>query len=251
MNKNSVDIILPVFNSYNFIDSTLNSIFQQTYNNWNLLIIDDASTDGTTKKIQDLIKRSKLKKKILFYKNYKNKGQAYCRNFLLKKAKSEFIAFIDSDDLWKKNKLNKQIKFMHKNFYHFTYTDYETLMKDKKKKIFLPNFFNYQKFIRNTSISTSSMIIRKNFLNNVNFAEIRYCEDYYFKCKILKKIDAYKCPNNFLIYRIRKNSLQSNRLKVLNSLWIINKNLNKMNFISNFLSVLFIIYNSLKKYAFR
>ena len=136
MNKNSVDIILPVFNSYNFIDSTLNSIFQQTYNNWNLLIIDDASTDGTTKKIEDLIKRSKLKKKILFYKNYKNKGQAYCRNFLLKKAKSEFIAFIDSDDLWKKNKLNKQIKFMHKNFYHFTYTDYEILINEKKKKFF-------------------------------------------------------------------------------------------------------------------
>ena len=252
MKKNfDVDIIVPTYNSKKFILSTIKSVFDQTYKNWRLIVIDDASTDGTTEVLENLYKKLKKKKNFLFYRNRINKGQAFSRNLGLKISKSKFIAFLDSDDFWSKNKLKKQIQFMTKNNYDFTYTDYK-IIKDKKiKKITVPNNYNYEKFIHNSSINTCGIILKKKIINNIYFKNLRFSEDYFFKCQILKKVHAYKCPNVYAYYLIRKNSLQSNRLSVLFSLWFINKNLNKMNIFHNFLSIFFISINSLKKYGFR
>ena len=169
----------------------------------------------------------------------------------LKYCNSEYIAFIDSDDLWEKNKLKKQIKYMLNNGYSFTYSDYKTIKKNKIKIIKTPNFFNYKKFVKNTSIATSTMILKKKILNNIFFPKLKLCEDYYFKCQLLKSNDAYKCSNIYSFYRLRDNSLQSNRFRSIFALWNINKNLNKMNYIDNLISIFLITYNSLKKYAFR
>jgi len=250
-NNYKIDIILPVYNSKNFILDTLRSVINQTYKNWRLLIVDDNSTDGTRKLINDFINKNINKKKFVLIKNKKNKGQAFSRNLALKHCNSEYIAFIDSDDLWEENKLKIQIKYMSDNGYSFTYSDYKSIKKDKIRKIITPNFFNYKSFINNTSIATSTMIVKKKILNGVFFQRLRLCEDYYLKCQLLKLNNAYKCPRIYSFYRLRNNSLQSNRLKVLLAVWNINKNLNNMNFINNFLSVFFITFNSLKKYAFR
>jgi teichuronic acid biosynthesis glycosyltransferase TuaG len=161
------------------------------------------------------------------------------------------VAFIDSDDLWVKNKLEKQIKYMLDYGYSFTYSDYKSIKKNEIKKIKTPNFFNYITFIKNTSIATSTMILKKKIMNNIFFPKLKICEDYYLKCQILKTNHAYKCPGVYSFYRLRDNSLQSNRLKVLLGVWNINKKLNNMNFINNLISIFFITYNSLKKYAFR
>jgi teichuronic acid biosynthesis glycosyltransferase TuaG len=250
-NNYKIDIILPVYNSKNFILDTLRSVINQTYKNWRLLIVDDNSTDGTRKLINDFINKNINKKKFVLIKNKKNKGQAFSRNLALKHCNSEYIAFIDSDDLWEENKLKIQIKYISDNGYSFTYSDYKSIKKDKIRKIITPNFFNYKSFINNTSIATSTMIVKKKILNGVFFQRLRLCEDYYLKCQLLKLNNAYKCPRIYSFYRLRNNSLQSNRLKVLLAVWNINKNLNNMNFINNFLSVFFITFNSLKKYAFR
>ena len=252
MNNNSiVHIILPVYNSKDFILDTLNSIIHQTYKNWRLVLIDDNSNDGTSELITDFINNKISKKKIVFIKNNKNKGQAYSRNLALKYCNSEYVAFIDSDDLWEKNKLKKQIKYMIDYGYSFTYSDYKTLKKNKIKIIKTPIFFDYKSFIKNTSIATSTMILKKKILNNISFSNLKLCEDYYLKCQILKSNNAYKCPGIYSYYRVRDNSLQSNRLKVLLAVWNINKNLNNMNYVSNLKSIFFITCNSLKKYAFR
>jgi teichuronic acid biosynthesis glycosyltransferase TuaG len=132
-NYYKIDIILPVYNSKNFIFHAINSIISQTYKNWKLIIVDDKSNDGTRELIEQFIRSSKYKKKILFIKNDKNIGQGLARNLALKKTNSKYIAFIDSDDIWEKNKLKKQIKFMIDNHYDFTYTDYISLKKKKKK----------------------------------------------------------------------------------------------------------------------
>ena len=95
------------------------------------------------------------------------------------------------------------------------------------------------------------MIIKKKIINNIFFPSLRLCEDFYFKCRILKIVKAYKCPHIYSFYKIRNNSLQNDRLKVLLAVWNINKNLNKMNFIDNIISIFFISLNSLKKYGFR
>jgi teichuronic acid biosynthesis glycosyltransferase TuaG len=107
----SVSIILPNYNSSKTIEASINSILQQSYKNWKLIIVDDYS-DAKTK--MTLTKYKKIKKiKILYLK--KNMGAGYCRNIAIKKSNSHYLAFIDSDDLWKKNKLKKQINFMQNN----------------------------------------------------------------------------------------------------------------------------------------
>jgi len=250
-NNYRIDIILPVYNSKDFIIDTLNSIINQTYNNWKLVLVDDNSNDGTSALIIDFINHNINKKKIIFIKNKKNKGQAYSRNLALKYCNSEYVAFIDSDDLWEKNKLKKQIKYMLDSGCSFTYSDYKSIKNSKIKIIKTPDFFDYKSFIKNTSIATSTIILKKKILNNISFPKLKLCEDYYLKCQILKSNNAYKCPGIYSFYRLRDNSLQSNRLKVLLAVWNINKNLNNMNYIHNLISIFWITCNSLKKYALR
>ena len=252
MSKPLVDIILPVYNSENFISKTINSILNQKYKNWRLLIIDDKSQDNTFKIIQKKYSKYIKRKKIFLYQNSKNQGQGYSRNFLLKKISSNYIAFIDSDDLWKKNKLYDQINFMEKKKYDFTFTDYK-ILKDNKKinTAKAPTFFNYDNFLRNTYIATSTIILSRKAIGKLNFPNIRLCEDYIFKCNLLKKFTAFKLPKINMYYRIRKDSLQSQRLKVLYAVWRINKKFNNMSLLQNLLSLFFISLNSLKKYGFR
>ena len=119
--KTEIDIILPNYNSSEFIDKTIQSVLNQNFTNWKLIIIDDFSDTDTRKKIK---KYEKLKK-IKIYWLKKNKGAAYCRNFAINKSKSKYLAFIDSDDIWKKNKLKLQLQYMKKNNHEFTYTYYE------------------------------------------------------------------------------------------------------------------------------
>jgi teichuronic acid biosynthesis glycosyltransferase TuaG len=249
--NNIVDIIMPVYNCENYIYKTINSILNQSYKNWRLLVINDCSTDNTKKILNKIYKRNK-KKKILIFHNKKNFGQAYSRNICLKKATSKFIAFIDSDDIWKKDKLKDQVQFMKNNNYNFTYTNYQILNKKVKKIINVPSLYNYNKFIYNTSIATSTIVINNKFFKNIKFDNLRLCEDYAYKCKLLKKNGlAYKLNKANTIYRLRNDSLQSNRLKVLYYVWLINKKINKINFFRNLMSLLMISLNSIKKYGLR
>ena len=248
--NNQVDIIIPVYNSQKYINKTIKSVFKQTYKNWKLIIIDDASTDGTIKIVEEICK--KVKKKIIILKNNVNRGQAFSRNRGLKLSKSKFVTFLDSDDFWDKNKLKNQIKFMLSNNYDFTYTDYKIIKNNQIKKIIVLDFYNYKRFIHNSSINTCSMIIKKKIIKNIYFKNLRISEDYFFKCQILRKgYIGYRCPRSYAYYLLRKDSVQSNRLSVFFSLWTINRNLNNINFIQNIISIFFIIVNSLRKYGFR
>ena len=245
-----VSIILPNYNSSKTIVATVNSILKQTYKNWELIIIDDCS-DNKTKNI--LIKFKRIKKIKILYTE-KNIGAGQCRNMGIKKSHSYYLAFIDSDDLWEENKLKMQINFMRNNNYSFTYTHYKTFTNDKKiiKTIRTPNKFDFKSFVKNTSIATSSMIVRRDLADKTKFYNTKICEDYYYKCQLLKKTRyAYCYPRYLMLYQIRKNSLQSNRLKNLYWMWKINKDFNHFNIVKNLISILFISLNSLKKYGLR
>tara|TARA_B100001093_G_C26802193_1_gene1003910 strand:+ start:792 stop:1559 length:768 start_codon:yes stop_codon:yes gene_type:complete len=245
-----VSVILPNYNSSETIKQTIKSILNQTYKNWELIIVDDYS-DKITKNI---LTKFQNKKKIKLFYNQKNKGAAYCRNLAIKKSKSDYIAFIDSDDLWNKNKLFHQVNFMRKYNYSFTYTHYKTfkINSHSVSTIMVPGKFNFQSFIKNTSIATSSMIVKRALVKNIKFLNTKICEDYYYKCQLLKKISyAHCCPIYSTKYQIRKNSLQSNRLKNLYWIWKINKNQNQLGFLQNLISVFFISLNSIKKYGLK
>ena len=117
-----VSIIMPSYNTAKFISKTIESVLEQTYKNWELLIVDDCSTDNT-----DEIVSKYDDDRIIYLKNKKNSGAAVSRNKALKNAKGKWIAFLDSDDLWYPTKLEEQIKYMKKNKYSFSYTSYEEI----------------------------------------------------------------------------------------------------------------------------
>ena len=245
--KNKVSIILPNFNSSEFILSTINSVKNQSYKNWNLIIVDDCS-DNKTKKI---LKKFENYKKIKIIWLKKNRGAAYCRNLAIKKSKSKYLAFLDSDDIWKKNKLKFQINHMDKNNINFTYTYYKTFGL-KSKKVKPPEKFDFNNFTKNTSIATSSMILKRNIVGDAKFTDTIICEDYFFKCKILKKVKYAYCIKNYLTkYRIRQGSMQSSVFKNFFWIWKINQKYNKFNFFQNLNSLFFISVNSLQKYGFK
>ena len=186
----------------------------------------------------------------------RNKRAGFCRNLAIRNSKSDYVAFIDSDDIWNKEKLSKQIDFMLKNNYYFTYTNYLPLKSGSKKnnlpEIKPEKYFDFEKFTKNTSIATSSMIIKRSSIGNTKFTNTKICEDYFFKCEILKKVNyAYCLEENLMEYRIRSDSLQSNKIRNLYWIWVINKNYNKMNFLKNLSSICCISMNSIKKYGFK
>ena len=156
-----VSIIIPYFNKKDYIHSTLNSVFKQTYKNFEILII----YDDPSKKDLDLIKELKKKdKRIRLIINKKNIGPGYSRNKGLDKAKGNYIAFLDSDDLWKKGKLKNQISFMKKNDINFSYTSYNQIDSKgiKIKIVSAPKSQTYESLLRDCKIGTSTVIIKKN-----------------------------------------------------------------------------------------
>jgi teichuronic acid biosynthesis glycosyltransferase TuaG len=251
-NKAMVDIILPNYNSSEFLSETINSILNQTFVNWKLIIIDDNSNEAT----KNILKRFNQKKNIEIIWLKKNKKAGFCRNLGMRCSKSDYIAFIDSDDIWEKEKLSKQLNFMIKHKYNFTYTNYSSFRSSETKKynkeIKTKKIFNFDTFTKNTSIATSTMIIKRSLLGNIKFSKTKICEDYFFKCQILKKAhNAYCLEDNLMKYRVRKDSLQSNKIKNLYWIWYINKNYNKFNILKNIMSIFCISINSIKKYGIK
>lgn len=114
-----VSIIMPSYNTAKFIEETIDSVLAQTYTNWELIIVDDCSTDDT-----DAVVAKYQDSRIQYLKNGKNSGAAVSRNRALREAKGRWIAFLDSDDLWAPDKLEKQIRFMEANHYSYSYTGY-------------------------------------------------------------------------------------------------------------------------------
>ena len=248
-----VDIILPTYNCEKYIEETLNSVIDQSFQNWSLIIIDDASIDNTTNLVKKYLSDQRIKLEII----KRNKGPGFCRNLALRYSKSKYVAFLDSDDIWTKNKLKMQIKFMDKEDLNFTYTDFIPFkevrgVKKFKKKIILPEVFNYNIFTKNTSICTSTIIIKKEKVGLIKIINTKICEDYFFKCKLLNNCNAIKSSGDSItFYRLSKNSLQSNKIRNLYWVWKINKKYNKMSIIKNIFSICSISINSLKNYGLR
>ena len=248
-----VDIIMPNYNKAEFIEEAIKSVLKQSYKYWKLYIIDDNSRDKSKRILKKFRKNKKIK--IIFLK--KNKGPATCRNIGISLSKSYYLSFLDSDDYWPKNKLSSQINFMNANNVKFSYTDYISFHKNNKnflKRTNVPSKLNLKSFSRNSSINTSTMILRRNIIKKIKFRNIKKHEDYIFKCEVFKKnknLFAKKFNKTHAYYRILKNSRSRNKLKSIYYLWKYNNEFNKFSFIDNMLSILSISINSIKKYGFR
>ncbi len=245
-----IDIIIPNYNKANYLEDCLNSVISQTYKNWKIYLVDDNSTDHSKKILEKFEKSNNFN----IYYLKENVGPANCRNMGIKNSDSDYVAFLDSDDLWPTNKLEVQIKSMLENNYAFTYTDYSFFYNNdmgKQKLTNLPDIYNFNKFIMNSSMSTSSIILKREILQKIPFEQVMH-EDYLFKCRILSNnCNAYKIKKTYVFYRINKNNRSSNKLSNLFHLWLINKNKNKLSFFENIKSVLNISLNSIKTYGWK
>lgn len=218
--EDMIDIIMPAYNCEKYIKKAIKSVKMQTISNWRLIIINDASTDNTQKEIETSILDIKEKVKLVQLKQ--NVGVANTRNIALEQACSRYIAFMDADDIWNKQKLEKQLKFMKKNGYEFTYTLYEYLKDGKRKEVrYFPKNLTYKQALKNTFILTSTVMIdtkqiAKEYIKMPNIKS----EDTATWWKILKtgKI-AYGLKENLVSYRVTKQGLSANKFENLKRTW--------------------------------
>lgn len=245
---------MPNYNKGKFIEEAIKSVLNQSYKNWTLYIVDDNSNDESKSVIKKFRKNKKIK--IIFLKS--NKGPSYCRNLILNKTKSKFVAFLDSDDYWTRNKLQSQLKFMVKQNYPFTFTDYIPIIQNHKSKKKLnatkiDETFSFKKFIKNSSINTSTMILERKYIKNIRFKNLSLMEDYVFKCELMKTSNKLfkKFSRASAVYRIINESRSSKKISNLLNLWILNRKYNDLNFFENLVSLISISLNSIRKYGFK
>lgn len=186
-----VSIITPTWGCAEFISETIKSVLTQTYQNWELLIQDDCSTDGTEKVVQPF---AELDSRIKYECNPKNSGAAITRNNALSRAKGRWIAFLDSDDLWYPEKLEKQLKFMVDNGYHFSYTCYKEIDNDGKKTGVLirgPKHVTKLGMYAFCWCGCLTVMYDKEHYGLLQIADIKKNNDYAMWLKVVQKSDLY------------------------------------------------------------
>ncbi len=219
MDRPLVSIIMPAYNVEDYIHESIASVLHQTYNNWELLIIDDASTDNTLSIINTF-----KDVRIIIYSLNKNKGVANARNYGIDKCKGRFIAFLDADDLWTNDKLQLQTEFMLQNNFYFTFTWYHSFKDAQntkhKKLITAPASVSFHQLLKNNIIGCLTAMYDSSYLGKKYFPELKMRQDYALWLSILKNgVYAHCLPESLALYRIRKTSLTAKKLSVLKYNW--------------------------------
>lgn len=200
---------MPSFNTGRFIKEAINSVINQTYTNWELIIVDDCSNDDTNEIINSF-EDSRIK----YLKNDTNMGAAICRNRALKEAKGKWIAFLDSDDLWKKDKLEKQIGFMEKGGYDFSYTNYiEMDEKSTPNGIIVtgPKKISKNKMYDYCWPGCLTVMYSAEKIGLIQIEDIKKNNDYAMWLKICKKADCYLLDEELAMYRKRNGSISNHK----------------------------------------
>lgn len=233
--KELVSIIVPVYNAELFIEDTINSVLSQTYINWELIFVNDCSTDNSEKIINRYHHRDS---RIKLINNRVNSKAAISRNNGIEKAKGRYICFLDADDKWHKEKLEKQINFMQENNCAFSFTGYE--FADEKcipngKKVFVPSKISYEQALKNTTIWTSTVMFDMNKLSkeDIYMPNVK-SEDTACWWSILKKIDyAYGLNEILSYYRRTSGTLSSNKFEAIKRIWNLYRNIERLSIIKS------------------
>ena len=243
-----VSIVVPVHNAEIFIKETINSVLAQTYQDFELLLVDDKSTDESV----DIIKSIKDKRiKLIELKD--NSGAATARNTGIEEARGRYICFLDADDLWKENKLEKQLTFMKEKDCAFSFTSYEFADENGKpngKVVHVPETINYKQALKNTTIWTSTVMFDMNKLTKkqIYMPNVRRGQDTATWWKVLKKIDcAYGQDEILAIYRRPKHSLSSNKLTALKRTWNLYRNVEKFGVLKSAFYFAFYLKNAVMR----
>ena len=214
-----VSIIMPAYNASKYIAESVDSVLAQTYQNWELIIIDDGSKDNTAEIIGKY-----TDKRIKFYKNETNLGVSAARNKAIQIAQGSWTAFLDSDDKWSEEKLERQLKFAEQNEAEFTFTASAFVLPNGEKSDYvlqIPSKITYTELLKQNVISCSSVLIKKTLIaNRAMSCGTKIHEDFKLWLEILKDGNiAYGLNEPLLIYRINKESKTGNKLKSAIMTW--------------------------------
>ena len=201
MTNDLVSIIMPSFNCGRYVMESIRSIQAQTYENWELIFIDDYSTDNTVRFVSELRDQDK---RIQVYQNVSNMGAAISRNNALKKANGRWIAFLDSDDIWKPDKLEKQIRFMEEHDYAFSYTSYCEIDEESKETgvyITGPEHVTKAGMFAFCWPGCLTVMYDTEKIGLIQIEDIKKNNDYAMWLKVCKKADCYLLDECLAKYR--------------------------------------------------
>ncbi len=243
-----VSVIMPCYNMERYISDSIMSVRQQTYPHWELLIVDDASTDGTEAVIESHCQQDS---RIHFTKKDIHFGIADSRNLCLKMAQGQYLAFLDADDIWQPKKLEKQLAFMMKKGIGFSYSSYDCIDETGQplnKIVKAAGDLDYEAYLRNTIIGCSTVIINKDIVGAIEVPNYRTSEDTATWLDILKKSHlAYAINETLVSYRIRRKSASSNKMKASFDLWQVYRQHEKLPFFKALRYFSSYAFNAIKK----
>ena len=243
-----VSIITPSYNSSKFMEDCVCSVLSQTYTNWELLIVDDYSQDKSRDIISELAEKDDRIKSIFLEKNV---GAAEARNISIRKAKGKYIAFLDSDDIWKSDKLEKQILFMKENDIVFSFSTYQLMSEDGKNLanvIKAPQKMTYHSYLKNTIIGCLTVIIDREKTGDFEIPNIRSSHDMALWLLIMKRgFSAYGLDENLAYYRVVSNSNTSKKWKAAKEVWEVYRKVEKLNFLYSMYNFVGYVFNAVKK----
>lgn len=212
-----VSVIMPCYNDEKFIRESISSVLSQTHSNLELLIVDDCSIDQSLKIINEYRKRDK---RIRVFCNDLNRGAAFSRNLALRESKGEYIAFLDADDLWEKNKIELQLKFMTDNNYSFSYTNYSVIDENgNRTSIYFtgPKIITHSKFMKMSYVGCLTVMYKKDIYPDLQIPnDIYKRNDYALWLKLSEKTHCYLFNKITALYRKRSaNSISSSKKTTL------------------------------------
>lgn len=247
--KGLVSVITPVFNVEKYIDRTLGSVFAQTYKDIEIVLVDDQSKDRSGEIIK---KYQETHPEIVYYLQPENKGAGYARNKALELARGQYVAFLDADDMWKPEKIEKQVKLLNEKNSGFCFTAIEMIDGDDKVikgKRKVKEEIDYKFLLSNTMIPTSGVMVDRTINGDFRMHLRRGGQDYATWLRLLRDgSKAYGIDEALVDYRIDGESLSSNKLKSIRQIWEIQTQDEGINKIAAGWHIMRWCWNSIKKY---
>lgn len=211
-----VSVITPSYNSEKFIADTIRSVQAQTYRDWEMIVVDDASSDATAQIVQEM---AAADPRIKFYQLEKNAGAGVARQQAITLAQGRWIAFLDADDLWKTQKLQRQIEFMQSQNLPFTFSFYDCIDEAGNalhKQVQAPRKLHYYQLFFCNFVGNLTGIYDTQFFGKIPISSIRKRQDWMVWLSVLKKIrTAQPVPESLAYYRIRQDSISASKIKLL------------------------------------
>lgn len=248
-----VNVIIPYKNNINYLFSAFKSVFNQSHKNYKIFLVYDDENKSDLEKINKFLKKIKKIKKVKIIVNNKNLGAGESRNKAIRYLKSGLIAFLDSDDVWRKDKLKKQINFMEKNKINFCFSSYNKIdFRGKKiKSVIAPKNQSFQNLLRDCKIGLSTVILKKKMLKNHKFSNMKTKEDLLLWINLSKKYNLVGYNKILSNWRKLDDSLSANFYQKMKDGFLLYHKHLEFNFLKSLYFLFLLSFNFVRKNFFR